>query len=59
MRHPEVITEYVRTYHKERKRLSGEADATRTRLERQLAELSGKIDRLVDAIAKVHGDLRF
>lgn len=54
-----MITEYVRTYHKERKRLSGEADATRTRLERQLAELSGKIDRLVDAIAKVHGDLRF
>ena len=56
MRHPDVIAEYVRTYHKERKRLSAEADATRSRLERQLVELTGDIDRLVDAIAKGHGD---
>ena len=56
MRQPDVITEYVRTYHKERKRLSAEADATRSRLERQLGELTGDIDRLVDAIAKGHGD---
>ena len=27
MRHPDVIAEYVRTYHEERKRLSAEADA--------------------------------
>ena len=56
MRHPDVIAEYVRTYHKERKRLSLEADATRNRLERQLVELTADIDRLVDAIAKGHGD---
>jgi site-specific DNA recombinase len=56
MRHPDVIAEYVRAYHKERKRLSAEADATRNRLERQLANLTGDIDRLVDAIAKGHGD---
>ena len=49
MRHPDVIAEYVRTYHEERKRLSAEADATRRRLERQLSELTGDIDRLVDA----------
>ena len=56
MRRPDVIAEYVRTYHEERKRLSAEADATRSRLERQLGELMGNIDRLVDAIAKGHGD---
>jgi site-specific DNA recombinase len=56
MRQPHVIAEYLRTYHKERKRLSAEADATRSRLERQLGELTGDIDRLVDAIAKGHGD---
>ena len=49
MRHPDVIAEYVRTYHEERKRLSAESDATRSRLERQLSELTGDIDRLVDA----------
>ena len=56
MRHPDVIAEYVRIYHTERKRLSAEADATRSRLKRQLGELTGDIDRLVDAIAKGHGD---
>jgi site-specific DNA recombinase len=55
MRHPDVIAE-LRTYHKERKRLSAEADATCSRLERQLVELTGDIDRLVDAIAKGHGN---
>jgi site-specific DNA recombinase len=56
MRHPDVIAEFVRTYHEERKRLSAEEDATRSRLERQVVELTGDIDRLVDAIAKGHGD---
>jgi site-specific DNA recombinase len=56
MRHPDVIAEFVRTYHKERKRLSADADSTRNRLERQLVELTRDIDRLVDAIAKGHGD---
>ena len=56
MRHPDVIAEYVRTYHDERKRLAAKADAKRCRLERQLGELTRDIDRLVDAIAKGHGD---
>jgi site-specific DNA recombinase len=56
LRHPEVIAEYVRTYHEERKRLAADADARRERLERQLGELTREIDRLVDAIAKGLGD---
>ncbi|AZG78428.1 recombinase family protein [Methylocystis rosea] len=56
LRHPEVIAEYVRTYHAERKRLTAEADRKRLRLERRLGELNREIDRLVDAIAKGQGD---
>lgn len=56
MRHPSVIAEYVRTYHDERKRLSAKANAKRARLELRLGELKREIDRLVDAIAKGHGD---
>jgi site-specific DNA recombinase len=56
MHHPEVIAEYVQTYHEERKRLAAEADAKRMHLERRLGELSRAIERLVDAIARGHGD---
>ena len=56
MRHPQVIAEYVRTYHEERKRLSAKANAKRVHLELRLGELNREIDRLVDAIAKGHGD---
>ena len=56
MRNPRVIAEYVRTYHEERKRLAAQADANRNRLEQRLGELNREIDRLVDAIAKGHGD---
>ena len=56
MRHPQVIAEYVRTYHEERKRFSAKANAKRTHLELRLGELNREIDRLVDAIAKGHGD---
>jgi hypothetical protein len=56
MRHPSVIAEYVRTYHDERKRLSAKANARRAHLELRLGELKREIDRLVDAIAKGHGD---
>ncbi len=56
MRHPDVIAEYVRTYHEERKRLAADADKKRIWLERRLGELNREIDRLVDAIAKGHGD---
>jgi hypothetical protein len=56
MRHPRVIAEYVRTYHEERKRLSATAQAKRAHLELRLGELNREIDRLVDAIAKGHGN---
>ena len=56
MRHPSVIAEYVRTYHEERKRLSAKANAKRAHFEMRLGELNREIDRLIDAIAKGHGD---
>lgn len=56
LRHPEVMAQYVQTYHEERRRLAADTDARRTRLERRLGELSREIDRLVIAIAKGHGD---
>ncbi len=56
LRHPEVIAEYVRTYHTERKRLAADANRKRLQLERRLGELNREIDRLVDAIAKGQGD---
>jgi site-specific DNA recombinase len=56
MRHPDVIAEYVRTYQEERRRLTAEANIKRVRLERRIDELNREIDRLVDAIAKGHGD---
>ena len=56
MRHPKVIAEYVRTYHDERKRLSAKANAKRAHLDLRLGELNREIDRLVDAIAKGHGN---
>jgi site-specific DNA recombinase len=56
LRRPEVIAEYVKTYHEERKRLAAESDAKRMRLERHLGEISREIDRLVDGIAKGVGD---
>jgi site-specific DNA recombinase len=56
MRQPQVIAEYVRTYHEERKRLSAKANAKRAHLELRLGELNREIDRLVDAIAKGHGN---
>jgi site-specific DNA recombinase len=52
LRHPHAIAEYVRSYHEERKRLTATADAKRSRLQCQLGELTGKVDRLVEAIAK-------
>ena len=56
LQHPDVIKEFVRTYHAERKRLAGEGAAKQLQTERRLGELGREIDRLVDAIAKGHGD---
>jgi site-specific DNA recombinase len=56
LRHPDVIAEWVRTYQAERRRLASQQDAGRSRAKRRLGELTREIDRLVDAIAKGHGD---
>ena len=56
MKNPKVLAEYLTTYHKERKRLSAEADANRTRLARRADKLKREIDRLVDHLAKGIGD---
>ena len=56
LRAPKVISEYVRTYLDERKRLAATSHAKRQRLEQQLGQLNREIERLVDAIAKGHGD---
>ncbi|WP_316233561.1 recombinase family protein [Bradyrhizobium sp. SZCCHNPS2010] len=56
LREPKVISEYVRAYLEERKRLAAASHAKRQRLEQQLGQLNREIERLVDAIAKGHGD---
>jgi hypothetical protein len=56
LRRPDVIAEYVRTYHEERKRLAAERDLKRSQLERRQGEIDREIDRLVDGIAKGVGD---
>ncbi|TYL74643.1 recombinase family protein [Bradyrhizobium cytisi] len=56
LRAPKVIAEYVRTYLEERKRLTATSNAKRQRLEQQLGQINREIERLVDAIAKGHGD---
>ncbi|WP_342729079.1 recombinase zinc beta ribbon domain-containing protein [Bradyrhizobium sp. B097] len=56
LRAPKAIAEYVRTYLEDRKRLAAKSHASRQRLEQQLGQLNREIERLVDAIAKGHGD---
>ena len=56
MQSPKALAEYVKTYHEERKRLSADADAKRSRLERCAAQLKHEIDRLVDHLANGIGD---
>nr|WP_236840915.1 recombinase family protein [Bradyrhizobium sp. CCGE-LA001] len=56
LRAPKVIAEYVRTYLEERKLLAASSNAKRHRLRQQLGELNREIERLVDAIAKGHGN---
>ncbi|WP_076446334.1 recombinase family protein [Roseivivax lentus] len=50
LRHPEVMAEYVRTYHEERRRLTADAIKGRARIERRLTEIERALKRLVDAI---------
>ncbi len=54
--HPDAIAEYVRGYHEEHRRLAQSAGARRAKIERRMGEIDREIARLVDAIAKGHGD---
>ncbi len=57
LKNPLVITEYVKTYHNERKRLASRNGQLRDRAESKVAEIEREIVRLVDAIAKGVGDV--
>lgn len=54
--HPEAIAAFVRGYHEEHRRLANTAGARRAKLERRRGEIDREIGRLIDAIAKGHGD---
>lgn len=56
MRQPEAMAAFVKEYHDERKRLASKGVAERARTERRLGEVRREIKRLVEAIAKGHGD---
>jgi hypothetical protein len=57
LQHPDLIAEYVRTYHAERKRLAADNSARREKAQRRREEVTKEIERVVDAIAKGIGDL--
>jgi hypothetical protein len=52
LRHPDVIAEFVRTYHEERRRLASQQGAKRTAAERRLAEARREIERIVDGVSR-------
>ena len=51
LRHPDLIVEYVRTYHAERQRLAGSQSRRRAKLEVRLSDLDREMEKCVDAIA--------
>src|SRR5580658_630418 len=50
LRQPQVIAEYVRTYHAERERLMAEATAKRTRLEQRLVKIDRDVNHMIDLL---------
>jgi hypothetical protein len=52
LRHPDVVAEFVRTYHDERRRLASQHGARHTTAERRLAEVRREIERIVDGVAR-------
>jgi site-specific DNA recombinase len=56
LRAPAVLAEYVKAYHEERARLAANSTAQRSTLRRRIDEIVRETQRLVDAIAKGHGD---
>jgi hypothetical protein len=53
---PDMIAEYVRAYHEERKRLAGESHRERMKIDRRLSQIERELTRAVDAIVKGIGD---
>lgn len=56
MTSPDVIAEFVRAYHEERRALAADMSARRGELERRRDMLTREVERLVDAIARGLGD---
>jgi site-specific DNA recombinase len=56
LRSPTALTEYVKAYHEERAKLAADSVAQRIILTRRLDEIERETERLVDGIAKGHGD---
>jgi site-specific DNA recombinase len=56
LQHPDLIAEYVRTYHAERQRLAATSNRNIAQLERRRGEIDREVSRLVDGIAKGLGD---
>jgi hypothetical protein len=56
LRAPAALSEYVKIYHEERKRLASSNVRERERLYRQIEKLTRELDNLVNAIANGHGD---
>ncbi len=48
LRKPERLTEYVKAYHEERKRLAAGSDAARSRIDRRLGEIEREMKRTID-----------
>ncbi len=48
--HPEMLKEFVVEYHREWKRLNSKSSSARTSIERELKQLGGQIDKIVEAI---------
>jgi len=53
---PDVIAEYVREYHAERKRLAGDSSKRRGEIERRLGEIERALARATDALLNGIGD---
>ena len=49
--HPDLIAEFIAEYQREYNRLMQSERADRTRLEKELSQVTGQIDRIVDAVA--------
>lgn len=52
LRHPEVISAYVKEYHAERKRLELERTKGRALLEKRMADMDAEANRILDIVVK-------